>query len=212
MPNSRIIRVAFRGTLVAAFVAGLAACIPTSEEPILVAGEPPADSRLAGVWFGALEEGDELGYLHFIMAESNRTETYSGGMDVLMMMHPRESDEDGGWAWLYALTAHVAGKDYLSVEFRIDGGKAVEDDAMRGFHLYRYDIDAAGALQLHAVNEEKVTSLIEAGTVKGYVEKESSFPDIRITASSEELVAILETDAANDLFREDRGTFTRIGP
>jgi len=126
-------------------------------------------------------------------------------------MSSKNDDDDDGWGWLYAVSAEVAGKRYLSFEFRLDSGGEVGDD-MRGFHLFSYAVASDGSLDLRAIDEDKVSALIRAGKLEGTAEEGTYFPDIRITASSADLVAILATPDAAGLFSERRGPFKRVMP
>ncbi len=184
---------------------GLQGCVPTSEEPIVVPGQPVSDSRLLGVWYGPFDEDDDPVYLHFLAADPNRAENHPGGMDILMVMQPREADDDAGWGILYALTAEVAGRSYLSIEYRVSDGEEVEE--LRGYHLFRYEIHENGTLQLLGVNEDLLEELIESGAVEGDVDDGGFITDIRVTASTEDLVTFLKTDDAGPLFSESLGPF-----
>ena len=189
----------------------LSGCLPTSENPILVPGQPAVDERLLGIWFGPLEEDEDPVYLHFLPVNSDRDETHPGGMDILMVMQPDEPDGDTGWAVFYALSAQIAGQSYLSMEFRIDSGEDVVD-GMRGYHLFRTQLNDDGTLTLLAVDEDRMEEIIEYGTLKGDLDEATFLPEIRITASSEELATFLGSEQADTLFTKVMGPFHRTLP
>ena len=186
----------------------LSGCLPTSEEPILAPGQPALDERLLGVWFGALEEGEDPAFLHFLKVDSNREETHPNGMDIVMVLQPDEPDGDTGWAVFYALSAQIAGQNYLSIEFRLDSGEEVTDE-MRGYHLFSTHIDDDGILTLLGVDEDLVEEAIESGALKGDLDEGTFLPQIRIPSSSEELAAFLGSEEARTLFTRVTGPFRR---
>lgn len=189
----------------------LSGCLPTSENPILVPGQPAVDERLLGMWFGPLEEDEDPVYLHFLPVDSNRDETHPGGMDIVMVLQPDEPGDDTGWAVFYALSAQIAGHSYLSMEFRIDSGEDVVD-GMRGYHLFRTQLNQDGTLTLLAVDEDRMEEIIESGHLKGDLDKGTFFPEIRITASSKELATFLGSEQADTLFTKVMGPFRRAIP
>jgi hypothetical protein len=195
-------------TLLIGALLHLAACLPTSENPIVVPGQPAADDRLLGTWYGALGEDDEDFTLLFTKPDAEREKDHPGGMDVLMVVN---SKDDSGWLWLYALAAEIDGRHYLSLEFRLDNGGEMADE-LPGFHIFNYDIAEDGSLQLRQIDEDMVIDVIEAGELAGTVKRGTFVKDVQITASSADLVAFLKTDGADDLFDEESGHFRRVSP
>ncbi len=186
---------------------GLAGCFPTSEHPVLVDGQSRVDSNLLGVWYGAFDEDDDRFYLHIVEADSDREETIPGGVDILMVQHPDDEDNENGWGIAYAVAAEVSGQHFLSVDYRVDNGEPVDED-MRGLHLFYYDPSTEGRFTLHTINDDALETFITTGALSGIVEP-GMFGSSRLTSSSADLAAFLETADIGSLFEEDFGVFER---
>ena len=188
-----------------AVAALLAACVPTSEHPILVPGAPTVDPDILGTWRGEVGEQDSI-----LIILDSREEADAGGMTLLLAAPaaPHE-DSDPGWIYALALAAKVGDQRYLSIEWRSDGGKAVERD-MRGYHLYRYEIEEDGEMHLYGASEAELTALHEQGKLEGTVSGSGVTRDLRITASSETLVKLLGEVDPEVVFSDLAGKLARL--
>ena len=187
--------------LAAGFVLGallLAACVPTSENPVLskTGGSDPA---LIGTWRGKMEGGSPV-YMHFL-------KTKEGGITALLVTEADKSDD--GWAWFEIVTAEVKDTRYISALWHLDDGKPVEDRE-KGYHLMRYEIRPDGTLQMFAVNEEKLTQAVKDGKVEGKIEGEGAATEVRLTASSEKLAKFLKRAKPADLFDKPFVTLSKV--
>lgn len=177
----------------------LAACVPTSENPIL-SKSGASDPGLIGTWRGKMEDGGPV-YMHFLR-------TKEGEISVLLVTGGEKAEADSGWAAFRIVTAEVKGTRYLSALWDLNDGKPVEDRE-KGYHLLRYVLGADGTLQLYGVNEEKLTAAVKAGTVEGKIEGENTSTEVRLTASSEKLVKFLKRANPADLFDKPFATLSK---
>ena len=201
----------YRGFICAAVLGvAVAACIPTSDSPILVDGQDPADPALIGTWYGALDEDDGPFFIHFFRPESEQDDVPAGGMSAVLVYGGEEADDEGGWASMYALTAEVAGQTYLSMKFQLNNGEETVG-AERGWHLFAYEIDN-DTFRLRAVDEDRLADLLNAGALQRTATGGNFTSETRITAGSAELVNFLQTPEADDLFTVEQGSFTRVIP
>lgn len=185
----------------------LAACVPTSEHPIVVEGQSTIDTRLLGTWRGMVADADAV--MIFLDA---REEADALGMSLLMAA-PATADtqEDAAWIYCHALTAEVAGERFLSLDWRLDSGEAV-DEELTGYHLFRYEIDDAGALTLFAVNEADLVKLIETQALRGEITSSGLIRRVRLTGTSAQLAESLARPAVElpVLFADEMGVLTRL--
>ena len=178
----------------------LAGCVPTSENPI-VTKNGRNDPALAGAWRGKMEDGGPV-YIHFL-------QTKDGGLSALLVTGGETSAADQGWAAFTIVTAEVNGTRYISALWDLNDGKPVEARE-KGYHLMRYAILPDGALQLSAVNEEKLKAAVQAGKVEGQIEGEGGSGEVRLTASSEKLVKFLKQADPADLFDRPFAKLTKL--
>ncbi len=180
----------------------LFACVPTSENPITLPGAKP-DSALFGAWRGTLEEGETI-YLHFVPGKE-------GKLTAILIARGEESSEprDDGWAAFSLVTAEIADTHYMSALFDYDDGEAVKGDT-RGWHLLRYVIDDDGTLRMFQVDEEKLARAVEEKKLAGRVKRDQFSTDVRVTSSSEALVAFLRTANPKTLFDKPFAGVTKI--
>jgi hypothetical protein len=168
----------------------LAACVPTSENPILSkAGASGAD--LIGSWRGKMQDGAAV-HMHFL-------KTKAGGITALLVTTEGEKGkDDDGWAAFSIVTAKVKGTRYISALWLFDDGKPVEGRE-KGYHLMRYVLDGE-RLQLYGVNEDKLIAAVKSGKVEGKIEGEGTAAEVRLTASSHKLARFLRRADPADLF------------
>ena len=197
-------------TFVFSLIAGLwlTGCLPTSENPIVKGGQDVIDERLIGSWFGQLEDGDELLYMHIFAAEEDEDASHPGGMRVILVSHPQRKTADGGWAVLYGLSARNDERGVLSLLFEDDSGEPV-DESLVGWHLYGYAFDAQNQLEIKPMDEDNLVEFIEDGKLPGTAEKTRFFSETRITASSDALVKLFESADWDYLLSDEPGRFVK---
>ena len=188
----------------------LVACVPTSENPVIIQGQDPHDPALIGLWFGAFEEDDDPVLLNIFMAEDDDHDV-PGGMRMIMTGYTEDADDDGGWAVLYALSAEINGEHFLSVDYQIDNGEDMEGP-IRRYHIYHYEITNQNTLILRAVDEDKLEEIITAGELTGTIEKAQFSNEIRLTDTSANIAAFLGNEPLDRLFSDEPGEFTRQLP
>lgn len=187
----------WRGGLMALLAGWLLGCVPTSENPIAPPGARP-DRDIVGTWRGTLEDGAPI-YLHLL----RRADTMLGALLVTKDEAPESRDE---WAAFRIITAEVASHRYMSALWDYNDGEAVSG-IEKGYHLLRYTLEPDGSLALFQVNEEKLIEAVRAGRVAGTIEESQWTAEVRLTATTEALVAFLAQSDPLSLF--DR-PFTRL--
>jgi hypothetical protein len=190
--------------LLGALMLGLAACIPTSENPILTP-DAKLDSALNGAWRGTLEDGG-LVYLHFMRGKEDKLKAI-----LVTRENPEEAEreDEGEWAAFTLVTDQVAGTRYMSVLFDYDDGEPVTGET-RGYHMLRYAIADDGTLSMFQVDTEALAEAVERGKLQGTVERGQLTTDVRVTSPSEGLVAYLKTIDPATLFNKPFAAMTRI--
>lgn len=160
----------------------VAACVPTSEHPIR--SGPPADKDIVGTWHGTLEDGAAI-YLHIL----RRTDDQLGAILVIGSDEAESRDE---WAAFRIVTAKVGEQRYMSALWDLNDGEPVKGREI-GYHLLRYALEPDGSLAIHSVNEEKLLAAVRDGLLDGKIDKTDWNEEVRVTASSEQLAAYLQT-------------------
>jgi len=160
----------------------LAACVPTSEHPI-VSG-PAADKDIVGTWHGTLEDGAVV-YLHVL----RRTDDQLG---MLLVIGSDEAESRDEWAAFRAVTAKIGDQRYMSALWDLNDGEPVKGREV-GYHLMRYALEPDGSLSIHSVNEEKLVAAVRDGLLEGKIDKTDWNEEVRVTASSQQLAAYLQT-------------------
>lgn len=188
---------AWRATLVGVLWLCLAACVPTSEHPIAVPGSKP-DQDIVGTWHGTLEDGGPV-YLHILRRADD-------ALGALMVSRGDTAEARDEWAAFRLITASVDGQRYMSVQWDYNDGTPVEGRD-RGYHLVRYSLEPDGSLALYTVNEDRLIEAVKAGAVAGTIEENQWNEEVRLTASSEKLVAFLTQSDPFFLFDKP---FTRL--
>jgi hypothetical protein len=187
-----------------ALILGLAACIPTSENPIITP-DATLDKALNGAWRGSLEDGG-LVYLHFMRSKENKLKAI-----LVTRENPEDAEHEGEgeWAAFTLVTAKVAGTRYMSVLYDYDDGEVVTGET-RGYHLLRYTIADDGTLSMFQVDGEALAQAVEKGKLQGTVERDQFSTDVRVTTPSEGLVAYLKTIDPVTLFNRPFAAMSRI--
>jgi hypothetical protein len=196
----------FRKLLWLPLVLLLSACVPISENPIVVAGQNPADSRLIGAWFGSLDEDDDPMFLHFYATDKGADTPHPGGLGIIMIDHG-EPYNDGSWSIMYGLTAEIKGEHYLSVEFKMESeGETTEGTPE--YYLFHYKV-TEDRFEIRGIDEDLLEEHVEAGDLEGSIEGGQYTTDIRLTSSSAEWVKFLKSHKPDDLFSDEKGAFVR---
>jgi hypothetical protein len=196
-----LIRVA---RIAAALVLGalvLAACVPTSENPIL-SKSGGSDPALAGAWAAAKTDEKGPSFMHFLSAPS-------GEFTVLLISDEAQAKEEADWSVFRVVTAEIKGSHYMSALWDMNSGKPV-DDHEKGYHLLRYEIRADGTLQLFMVDEDKLKQAVKDGKIEGRIDGQGESSDVRLTASSEKLEKFLERSKPADLFDKPFVTLHKV--
>lgn len=195
----RIARIATAG-VIAVLALALTACWPVSVNPIKGTAATTADPRLTGAWsgrFGDPDEGSEATYIHFLVKDD-------GGFTALTLKHGDK--EDSGWADYTVTTSEVAKTNYMNVRVVSSDGKIEDTNFSRFFTFARYEVTDT-TLDIFVVDEDK---LIDAGKLKGEVERREFTKDVKITAESAEIDAFLAASDPKSLFSEHLVHVTRL--
>ncbi|NWG46780.1 MAG: hypothetical protein HXY25_09575 [Alphaproteobacteria bacterium] len=192
----------------------LAACVPTSVHPLRVEGQPVVDQELLGTWRGEVGEQDSL-----LLFLNTRAENDTEGMTLLVATPvqpaaPPEGaeeadDADAGWLYALALSAQIGGHRFLSVDWRGDGGDAVEG-TQRGWHLYRYELSPETGLAIYGLNEVELKAAVDRGEIEAVETGSGIGKEIRLTASPADLAAWIAASDPLVLFTETVAELTRL--
>lgn len=186
--------------VVAAFaiMALLAACVPTTRNPLLGPEDGVTDGRLTGLWTGMVDK--QRVYFHFIAQNDD-------GYHVLGLTHGGP-EEHGGWSAYGVRTVRLGEARYMSVEPLVDDGKLVDDDER--FIACRYRIGPTGELLIWTMSEEPVILDIEAGKLAGQVDEGRFGTSIDITATTAELAAYVAAADPERVFADLFVTLKRM--
>lgn len=198
----RIARAATTG-MFAVLALALAACWPVSINPIKGTATTTADPRIAGGWsgrFGDPDEGDETTFIHFLVKDD-------GGFTALTLKHGDK--EDSGWAAYTITTSEVAKTNYMNVRVVSSDGKIEDTNFSRFFTFARYEVSDT-TLDIFVIDEDKLIAAIDAGKLKGEVERREFTKDVKITAESAEIDAFLAASDPKSLFSEHLVHVTRL--
>ena len=196
----------FGGESVRVFLAGLllvvlSACVPTSENPLPVSAEQPLSPQLLGSWIGRLEDEDGPVFLHFV--ETNDSKTMA-----VLINGATEDDPESGWAEFRATSSELTNGTYLNLYWTENDGEPVED--FPGYHLMRYLIDEDGNLTLYFIDSDILDDAIDSGALAGEIKSSGMTRSVRITASTDDLAAFVQSHDAETLFPELYGTFRLV--
>lgn len=188
------------GVLALSVLVWLAACVPTSEHPIKVEGQA-LDPALLGAWEGTLEGGGAVEL--FFLAKKDKA-----AYTAVFITADEGADGHGEWAVFTVVTAEVKGTRYLSALWDYNDGEPVASRD-RGYHLIRYEISADGSLSMFGLDEEKLEDVVRGKKLPGTIENTSYTPDVRLTASPEQLAAYLGKIKPAKLFDQPFAKLTR---
>jgi len=128
----------------------LGACLPILHEPLVEKGSVAADPALIGVW--QLEAGDQ-GRVHAYVAKLEQ-----GGLEVVLV--GIGSGEDGLNVQYYrAITAEIAGKNWISLQARITAGHDMIEPGHQlfgsGWIPIRYEVAKGGKTARYWLPKER---------------------------------------------------------
>ena len=171
-----------------AFVGTFAGCVPESEQPLGNPATAQQDARLHGLWVADDAEGEKQ-FLH-IGAEPDKGLTSNGAPEAGLMRYwlISHTTENGRLANPYGMrffVSRVGDVDYANMAVPVDDK---DTGAPRGWWFIKYQVDNA-VLTAWGMDFEAVGKLIEAGKVRGTVERDSDGKLTRalITAPSDQV-------------------------
>ena len=174
----------------------LAGCVPSFVNPLSGVRTAKLDTRLVGTWIPTKTE--EKGYLHILPGENGM----SDGIAVSF------NDKKGGDWTRYSLFSTQIGKHwFLSVKDQDKSGKEPVGKTVPYF-IVRYRIVENNRLDLWLMSQDSAEAAIANG-LKGEIKKSTFGRNIRITASSAELMEYVKRVDPTKLFEEPLGTLQR---
>jgi len=180
---------AMRSAVMVAILA-LAGCLSESEHPVTPPDPGGGDARLLGAWLQVTEDGYSV--YHVFKTDRPDWDLAAADHDV----------EGFGEVESYTgHTSHLESGDYLNV--LVTGSET-------GYVVLRYEFIDANHVRMAFSDNDLLVEAVKSGKLPGTVTEESTGPDVRITASSEEWQKYLAAPPAG-LFDE---TFEleRVGP
>lgn len=190
-----------RAALGAVLTLMVAACVPTAENPIVTDG-PKTDKDIVGTWHGTSDDGASL-YMHVLKRNDDQ-------LGIILVIANDEADARDEWAAFRVVTAQIGEQRYMSALWDLNDGEPVKGREV-GYHLLRYSLEPDGSLAIEQVNEEKLVAAVRDGLIPGTIENTDWNEEVRVTASSQELVAYLKTINPEDLFDRPFGRFKLVG-
>ena len=183
--------------LVTGLIAGLAACYPTTRNPIGISGGTVEDSRLEGAWLGFIGETDDgPAYLFFFRRDD--------GMLEAMLTRPAIGEEDGGCASVTLGLGRLGEDRLMNARTVLDDGDP-PDPGDTDYTALAYRFAADGSLHLFMPSERSIEDAIRSGGIAGEISQNRFFNQATLTADSEALDAFFE--GAMHLFDVELGVF-----
>jgi hypothetical protein len=175
--------------LLLASLLGLAACVPLADHPAGDEATAVFDARLQGAWRAG---GGDAPFFVFV----GPADETGRGIRLLTL----EATRDGRWKQdeYEGITTRRGGHGLLSVRYATSGGER------HGWALARYTLAGSGRLQVATLDERRLAALVRAGKVPGRVSGDGPYADVDLTMGRADLVALLESRAAQRLFGAPR--------
>jgi hypothetical protein len=187
MPARRLAAVACAAVL-------LAGCLPESENPIAPLAAAVDDPDVAGAWSSHQE--NEIIYLHVVRQDGNL-------FQLVWIDH--FVDGRGHFVGFDAYITPIGGRRFVNLVPR-DGG----DSGLSGGHVFgAYEYTADDQLTIRLVRNEAIESAINAGQLRGRVERNTPEADVLITDESARIADFLAAADPAALFAEPL-TFQRV--
>ena len=175
----------------------LAGCVPSFVNPLSDVGTAKIDTRLIGTWIPS--SAKEKGYLHILPGEKGM----SDGIAVSF------NDKKGGDLTRYSLFSTRIGKHwFLNIKDQDKSGKEPVGKKVPYF-IVRYRIAKNNRLDLWLMSQDSAEAAIANG-LKGEIKKSKFSTNVRITASSAELMDYVKRVDPTKLFKEPLGTLQRL--
>jgi hypothetical protein len=177
---------------------GLAACVPVATNPAGDAAHAVFDARLQGAWRAVGKPGDAPLYAYVGPADED-----ARGVQAVLV----EQKADGGWKVdaYHGITTRRGDHGLLSVRYEEPG------NPMHGWVIMRYAVPAPGRIELRPLDGERLAAAVRAGKLAGAVSKDVLGAAVRLTASSAELIAFLDSPEGEELFAPPL-PFARLEP
>jgi len=185
-------------------LATLTSCVG-SDQPISDVNTAEQDAKLVGVWVQV--EESETNYLHIagegIAAKGAKKPT--PGMMRYVLVEQLASDEGvtiGGAGSGNFFVCKLGDNHYASL-YPMDQPPPEPGD-VPGFWLMKYKVDR-DTLKIWMLGTRELAKVVESGALAGTVSKPAPLqffhiPQVRLTATSEELAAFFKTQAGDKLF------------
>jgi hypothetical protein len=172
------------------FLLALCGCLPESEHPIAPPDPAGGDLRLLGAWLHISEDGYSV--LHAFKTE---------GRDWQFVVADHDVEGFGDTETYIGHTTHLPSGDYLNV--LVTGSET-------GYLILRYEFIDKDRVRMSFSSTDALIAAVKSGALAGSVVEESTGPDIRITASSQQWQNFLAKPPSG-LFDEPL-EMERIGP
>lgn len=180
----------------------LAACYPTTREPIGSTGAMTADARLVGGWKAINEEAkDEPTFLFFLRRDADKLEC--------LLVTADKGDKKGEWMSFEALTGKAGAHAFLNGRTLLDDGKKPAD-ANTDWTPVHYRFDADGTLRLFTLDEKAIGAAIKKGEIKGEIKEGSLGDEVRITAEAKAVDAFFAGRDPKTVFKQTLGVYRRL--
>jgi hypothetical protein len=171
----------------------MVACAPSeSENPLSDPKTATVDTRLEGLWVGAMDQG--VAYLHFAAKEA-------GAMDlVIVVCQPKE----GADLLQFEFSSTALGdSSYMNLRERTSTSMNGNKGELSPTYIFaKYDLAPDGTLSISYLDDDLVKSAIEAGAITGNDKG-------GLTAPTEKLAAFVKSADPAKLF-VSFGHFKRV--
>ncbi len=187
----------------------LASCID-SKHPLSDPEKAKADAELAGVWRVKPDSGDVSGNVEYYHVGKAGDKLPAGVMRVVTVGYAKDGTLPRPGE-LLAFSTSVGENRYLNIAF-IDG-KDIDQFAMagwkptlvQGYIVAKYQVQG-DVLTLWGLDPDAKRRVIEAGKIKGTIEKNSVF----FTDTSENIAALLSDPKNANLFAKEPTKYERV--
>ena len=174
--------------LLAASLALLTGCLPTSVHPLGSVENAPNEERLTGTWYG--KSGADQVFLHFVKGT---------GTEIQIVEVDHEQKGDAHTTLYHAYPTVIGGNHYLNVR----------EGNQEAYYFVRYQL-TNGVLTLSLMGETAASKAISSGKLKGKITGDAQNRDVKITDSTERLAAFVGKTDPDQLFDQKFGTFKRV--
>ncbi len=167
----------------------LTSCVLESELPLSIPAEATIDDHLDGVW--ALKHDGDTAYIHFRQHDEH-------WMDIAQVIHEKENGIDVTGYTMF--TTKIGERTYMNIVGKPVGGEKPDSEA---YTFARYDFDKSGDLTIRIISMKAVAESIDAGKLKGKVERNAATDAVErvvLHETTETLAAYLATADDAKLF------------